>query len=146
MKIGEIMGVLIFTPILIRIAYLLYKECVSLQWPHTMGTIKSSKVEQYYQRRRTYFRIKVLYTYQIGSQTFVSDKYRLHDHGSSLPWSYRNAERNLMEGSNVPVYYNPQNPSEAVLSPGFNWLIVATFIFLLLLFYQLAKQGGYIAI
>jgi hypothetical protein len=55
----------------------------------------------------------IRYSYQVDSRRFVSKKYRyfFSTAGQVIAASY-------LPGAMVPVFYNPQNPSEAVLSRG----------------------------
>ncbi len=110
----------------------------SASWPQTTGTI--IKVE----RRKRLFRSypEVSYRYSVGENAYGSGRI-------SFASGYRPAEVDaVMErysvGQNVPVYYAPEKPGEAVLEPGSNKQVTApirllTICFVLLIILNVAR-------
>jgi uncharacterized protein DUF3592 len=62
--------------------------------------------------------VDIRYTYQVGGATHEATRYR-YDEGSSSDseWARQAVDRYSV-GSEVPVFYDPKNPSESVLVPG----------------------------
>lgn len=94
-------------------------------WPAASGEILSAESEAYraWTRvgsdslvRRTFYRPVIVYTYTVGGREYTADRVTL---GGQAGWSSsRFFQRSLAKyppGSPVTVYYNPSNPSEAVL-------------------------------
>jgi len=66
-----------------------------------------------------HYRPSFSYRYEVNGQTYEGRRYRYDGH----PSFYNEAEANQMvaahpKNSEVDVYYNPNNPADAVLSPG----------------------------
>jgi hypothetical protein len=92
----------------------------SLSWPQTTGEITASALSEessgtYDSPNRTY-RANIRYRYKVGSRLLSGDKICV---GGQLQLSLRGkAEaylRQYPQGKSVTVYYNPRNPSDAVL-------------------------------
>jgi hypothetical protein len=83
-------------------------------WPSTMGTIKNSFIDwrSSSDSGRTAYPV-VEYSYQVGGQTYHSSKYapgpEIGGTGADKVVSRYPA------GAQVMVFYNPQNPADAVL-------------------------------
>lgn len=97
----------------------------SRSWPSTEGQITQSKVE-----RRTppmnerirfgspaYFAV-VTYEFTVDGATYKADRVASADIGWGEAHARRIAER-YPKGSDVRVYYMPENPSTCLLEPGF---------------------------
>lgn len=98
-------------------------------WPTTTGTIKSADVMAMERRIRrstsvasyriaTYYAPQVKYVYQIQGVNYEAERLQM---GEPL-WSSDTAEAehhltNYPIGTTVTVYYNPNDPSQATLSP-----------------------------
>ena len=89
----------------------------SQSWLPTNGRVLKSRVEVI-SGRYTSVKPYVLYEYQVNSQTYQSDMIRASDKIMVIQRGSRAAYDTIdryPEGASVTVYYNPQNPSEAVL-------------------------------
>jgi Protein of unknown function (DUF3592) len=64
----------------------------------------------------SYESVKTRYSYQVNGQSFESQKYRYFLSYSGNKF----IAPDYSAGSTVPVFYNPQNPKDAVLNQGLN--------------------------
>lgn len=102
----------------------------SRNWPAVQGRVVSSEVVVASQTsgggtRRTSYRALIKYSYQVGTARFESVRVSFMGWGSSagtMQRSDKSAARSdanrYPRGAEVKVFYNPQDPSEAVLEPG----------------------------
>ena len=92
----------------------------SLTWPATKGRIESAGVSSFHvsmgETYRTAYKPRVLYKYEVGGETFTSD--RIHFGFVLGGTSERQAKRiagRYRRRDEVTVYYNPRKPEDAVL-------------------------------
>jgi hypothetical protein len=94
----------------------------STKWPAIPGTVKSSGVEwssgSSHDAASAY--AKVVYTYEVGGRLHTSDKVLYGDYGSSDSSHADSIASQYTPGRAVTVYYDPTDPSTAVLKPGIN--------------------------
>lgn len=88
---------------------------VSASWPSVMGTLiradtKTSPGGKY--------SADVRYNYRVDGRDFVGSKVRLSDGNYKQRESVERMIRDLAPGQPVPVFYNPADPSIAVLQTG----------------------------
>ena len=87
----------------------------SRAWSSTQGTVDSSQVITSGSQRSQWFKAQVTYTFTVNGQRYTSDKVFFGDaRSSSRPKEQRVADR-YQAGGPVEVFYNPQQPQEAVL-------------------------------
>jgi hypothetical protein len=87
----------------------------SKKWPKAAGTVIASALEPSPEHKRRY-RAAVRYRYRVGGKEYQADR---------VFWGGNEGRRRHMEsvvaaypaGADVPVYYDPQNPAEAVIDP-----------------------------
>lgn len=97
----------------------------SINWPKVSGTVISSNmtistfvIESSY---NTFYNEHILVTYAVAGITYNSGTYTF------LPIGYQdiNWTQQLLNeyplGSNVSLYYNPDNPAQAVIVNGISW-------------------------
>lgn len=99
------------------------KSRASQSWPTAQGAVVSSEVTAHRSRsrkgrRRTTYGAEVRYEYTANGVKYSSDKisfgeYRTHNSGPAQATVDR-----YPPGAEVVVYYNPDQPEEAVLEPG----------------------------
>lgn len=103
-----------------------------LHFATTEGTILVSKMRESSEGHHTLYSPEIKYCYVVGDKRYISDQYdfalRFSNH--DFDRAYRIVGQNPV-GRHVTVYYNPADPSEAILS-----LDVAS-SYLLLLFLQI---------
>ena len=105
--------------------YLLVLLCRSLRmglaskyWPSVRGIVKESSVEENWQSEGgTVYRPKIVYSYRVNDCEYESDR--------SFSWirsGWRKRAAKIVErypqGGNVEVFFNPDDPSQAVLERG----------------------------
>ena len=90
----------------------LVTACNTNWWSRTEGFLESVTSERL--SGETYYKIKVRYNYSVAGEQFTGDRisYRTYDEGIS------GDELTALQRRKVDVYYNPNNPSQAVLSRG----------------------------
>jgi hypothetical protein len=90
----------------------------SKNWPNVRGIVKESSVEEKSESEGgVIYRPKIIYSYRVDDCDYESDR--------SFSWirsGWRKRVANIVErypqGSDVEVYFNPDNPSQAVLERG----------------------------
>ncbi len=107
----------------------------AVNWPTTKGIIVKSELEKHLSIKTSYEAF-IEYTYQIGEKQYKSKDVRAR--GSNA--KYRSELTPLVEkfpaGKEVTVYYNPVNPSDALLEVGVDGIdqLVVVLPVLLILF------------
>lgn len=123
---------LILNAIFLGIIFFMRRKMAAVsQWPSTLGTVNASYLERKSSSEggSTDYPV-VQYSYQLGGQRYQSTKLAPGpDVGGT--GSGKVVER-YPAGAQVMVFYNPQNPSEAVLerkapAQWIMWLILAIF-------------------
>lgn len=129
MKKGGLFGILIFGLIWTAfvgafdgfILYNQFRQIRATGFPQTTGTVTRSEVTRHRgSKGGTTYGVKIEYTYRINGTTFEGDRYRYGNFSSSdSEWAHA-AVRDNPVGASITVFYNPQNPGDALLSPGTN--------------------------
>lgn len=96
------------------------KAEASSVWPATQGKVTGSTIEEHTSydedhHQRTTFRAVIHYTYSVMGTPYESNKI---DFGAAAAGSYKSAQEMMARypvDATVPVYYNPNDPKEAVL-------------------------------
>lgn len=97
----------------------------SRNWPSCSGKILSSSVEKTSsgvgKNRSSSYTAAVLYEYRVAGQRYTSNQifFGQYNFGSRSPAQALAAK--YPAGKRVLVYYEPQNPANAVLQPGVSW-------------------------
>ncbi len=100
------------------------KATTAQTWPSVNGRVVEAYVAEDVQvdsegDQNRVFAPRVVYEYEVNGQTYQNNRLRLGI--ESFIGSRRKVEQELARfpvGSAVKVYYNPDNPAEAVLQPG----------------------------
>jgi hypothetical protein len=101
------------------------------QWPSTMGTVLMSTIEQRSSSEGGYTDYPVVkYSYQVGGQAYQS--YKLAPGPEMGGSGARKVVARYPADAQVMVFYNPQNPSDAVLerkapAQWLMWLLLVIF-------------------
>ncbi|WP_258593155.1 DUF3592 domain-containing protein [Mesorhizobium sp. AR07] len=92
------------------------------KWPVAAGRIDASGLQAIrtrelgYQRWRTVFRSRIVYSYGVAGQRYSADRVAFGASVmASLPGLVGGQARRYAEGSKVDVHYDPANPASAVL-------------------------------
>ncbi len=133
LPVGIIVIVLfILNVIFLTVIFLMRRKMATVsQWPSTMGTVMTSRLEQRSSSEDGYTDYPVVqYSYQIGGQAYQS--YKLAPGPEVGGTGAANVVARYPAGAQVMVFYNPQNPSDAVLerkapAQWLLWLILAIF-------------------
>lgn len=98
--------------------FLLVRSWQSRSWPQAIGTVVSSKVEQYYDRGTLMFRPEVTYRYSVSGHEYVSSQRVLGgEGGTNWPAPAEEVVGRYPTGANVSLRYDARNPATAVLEP-----------------------------
>jgi hypothetical protein len=108
----------------LRMGFMLRAQvAASRLWHEAPGRIRSSGIEEVEmtprdasRRGRRGFRSRVIYSFTVNGQTYGGDRVAFGANAAStLPRLISGAAGRYPAGSHVTVYYNPDNPAEAVL-------------------------------
>ena len=116
LTVGIIVFVLfILNAIFLTIIFFMRKRMATVsQWPSTMGSVIMSRIEQRSSSEGGYTNYPaVQYSYQVGGQTYQS--YKLAPGPEVGGTGAGKVVARYPVGAQVMVFYNPQNPSDAVL-------------------------------
>ena len=99
------------------VSYQGYKQYESGSFPAVTGNVTQSDVERRTgSKGRTYYVAVVKYEYNVSGQTFFGDRLRFGMGHQGNAYAIVNAHP---VNSPVQVYYNPKDPNESLLYPGF---------------------------
>jgi len=99
-------------------------------WPTTVGTVFSSEVV-----RSSRYVPKVVYTYDVDTNAYSSERIRLKDMAQYKKRDDAELVANKYPvNAKVKVYYNPNNVSEAILEPGIKGEHIFMFLIGLVIF------------
>jgi len=96
-------------------------ECFhSRSWPSVEASILSSSVVKEFDDG-IYYPAKVTYRYTVNGHTFVGERIKVGGEIKHVwAWVAKRTSRKYPVGAVVRAYYSRQDPSIAVLEPGFN--------------------------
>jgi hypothetical protein len=112
---GTIGLVVLLAVFLAPLAYSIWRTHASQTWPSTVGTILESGTTQNY-RGRVHPSVK--YSYAVGGAAYEGWTIQLSAEYAGAAQAREIAQR--FRAGPVQVYYDPNNPAEAVLQPGGN--------------------------
>ena len=123
---------LILNAVFLGVIFFMRKKMAEVsQWPSTMGSVVMSTIDRRSSSDGGYTDYPVVqYSYQIGGQAYQSTKLAP---GPELGGSgARGVVARYPAGAQVMVFYNPQNPSDAVLerkapAQWLMWLLLVIF-------------------
>lgn len=96
----------------------------SQEWPSVQGTIERSQVvrKRRGSNKKTTYSADVIYRYSVAGESFESNQVRFGGDVSSSSSKHAYKTTGLYpKGKRVTVYYNPKEPSAAVLEAGSNF-------------------------
>jgi hypothetical protein len=94
-----------------------YCQIRAQNYATTTGVVTHSEVERHAGGKNTTYSPNIKYTYTVAGKAYSGDRYRFGT-GSSNDSSARRIVDEHPVGKQVPVYYNPDDPAEALLQPG----------------------------
>ncbi len=105
----------------------------SLEWPYTNGKIFHSQVDFDSSSDVSCYEADIRYSYAVQNKQYISRKIMIGYFCGS-----KNKANELVNqfplNKNVQIYYNQNNPAQAVLIPGNNKQLIWTYYFLLAFF------------
>jgi len=125
----------------------LWKQHHAEAFPHTEGKVLTSRVTiTRGSKGRIYYHVAIAYSYSVDGQEYVGRRFRYDGH----PTNENSANAVVSAhpaGSEVNVFYNPQDPRDSVLSPGVDtpdvsnlFLFTPFSLYFLWLMVRLARQ------
>ncbi len=106
---------------------------VSVGWPATTGRIQNVRVTwdrvgtAGATQDREYYYV-VAYSYTVAGQSYSGNRYSLGNGSNAAARTFNSeaaaraaADANYTPARDIPVHYDPNDPTQAVLQPGVNW-------------------------
>jgi hypothetical protein len=87
-------------------------------WPSVQGRVLESSLRAVLDNRGRTYRAYILYEYAVGGVIRRSDVRRLGEGTSSFTKASSRAVEQYPVGTAVTVFFNPENPADAMLEPG----------------------------
>ncbi len=111
-----------------------FRQIRALGFPQTTGNVSNCQVTHHRGGKgSTMYDVEVEYSYRVNGEAFKGDRYRYNTYPTSdSKWATAVVSEHPV-GAAVPVFYDPQNPGDALLSPGidggdlFNLLFLTPF-------------------
>lgn len=101
----------------------------SIKWSKTKGWISNAYLDKFNDSNSTSYRVEVEYSYTVADKVYNSKRKYYGDH---LLNSFFLSTKKLVDkykiGDTIDVYYNPQNPKDAVLEQGVHFSVIEFFI------------------
>lgn len=92
-------------------------------WPAVEGVIEKSYVDKYYSDGKSRYRAKVSYVFKVSQSEYKGSRV---SYGNIVNKKYANkVVEKYPQGEIVKVYYSPTDPSDSVLEPGANIVVMA---------------------
>jgi len=101
------------------IGYGIYKNWQAQSYHEVPGKVLSSEVERHRSDDGYTYQAEIEFTYQVDGRTYTHDEHAYGVMGSSDRSLAREAVRKFPKGRQVTVYYNPDDPQDAVLDRSF---------------------------
>ncbi len=101
--------------------YLVYKGQSAKSWPQADAVVRRSELKVTRDSDGSTYDIEVEYQYSVGSKVFSSSRISVLDTKSSDEDYHRNIVGTHPVGLKFKVFYNPNDPSYAIIHPGVNF-------------------------
>lgn len=102
---------------LVIIGWVCYSALLSFQsysWNSARGKVTESRIKRSYSKDSS-DQLIIRYQYQVKGKTHYSDRIHFGDFSMLFGMSKRSVVKRYPKGKSVDVYYNPDNPKQAVL-------------------------------
>ena len=115
------------------------KATASLSWPKVTGNVSKTFIEESTDTDEdgittTSYTPKVTYTYQVGAQTYSSERVSF---GYTTSYGRQKKAQEKLDlyplNSQLAVYYDPENPAESTLQPSAKGTLVGIIIGIILM-------------
>ncbi|MCB0035868.1 MAG: DUF3592 domain-containing protein [Anaerolineales bacterium] len=90
----------------------------SENWPTTIGVITTSELQTRRNGDGYSYSPRIIYEYRVAGEAYTSGRVTVADGGSSRADSAQETVDQYPLGAEVPVYYNPDVPTESLLEAG----------------------------
>lgn len=87
-------------------------------WPTTQAEIEACKTQSHQNSKGSSYACEVDYHYQVDGNSYHGDRIAFGYSSTNYERPHKQIERHLKKGRYVQVHYNPQDPSQSVLSTG----------------------------
>lgn len=116
--------------VLLLLSIYFYKKSKdSIKWCKTKGQISKAYLDKFNDSNSTSYRVEVEYSYTVAYKVYNSKRKYYGDHLlSSFLGSTKKLVDKYKKGDTIDVYYNPQNPKDAVLEQGVHFSVLVFFI------------------
>lgn len=112
--------------------YFVFKTAASVSdalqmasWPQTQATLVSAELNHHRSDDSTTYQAKARYTYQVDGVEYSGERVAINSGSDNIGEFQQQLGRKLTQlhraQQPVPVYYNPDNPSEAVINRELRW-------------------------
>jgi len=112
------------------IGYGFYRTYQAQSYLETTGVVTKSEVKRRRSSNGSSYHPDIEFRYEVDGQAFEGDQYAygvFGTSGGSLAWK---AVRKFPEGKQVPVYYHPTDPTDAILDRSYDSLPLFILLFL----------------
>jgi hypothetical protein len=119
----------------------LRREIATMSWHSTPGRILESQVVKHKSSDGPTYEAVVRYSYSVDGTEYTSNRISFYDHESGFRCDRQAIiERYVNQGRTV-VYYNPENPEEALLKRGISAVPFAAGAISITVFAYILSQG-----
>ena len=101
----------------------------ALSWPSVKGKLIYCELTSDSDDGSTTWKVEVRYTYRAAGKEHEGTRIAFGYSGSNAKSYHRNVYTRLKSVSEPTVYYQPQDPADCVLEPGFNRATLGWFVF-----------------
>lgn len=124
-----VLFIIVGISLLILSIYYYYKSRDSKKWSKTKGQISKTNLDKFPDSDSVSYRVEIEYSYNVANKVYNSKRKFYGDHLlSSFYWSTKKLVGKYRIGDTIDVYYNPQNPNDAVLEQGVHFSVIEFFI------------------
>ncbi len=106
-----------------------FSGSVAKRWPVVAGVVTSSTIQQTPSRLGSYYKPRVKYTYAVAGVTYTGNRRRFDDDDYAFKASATSRLAKYVPGAQIPVHYDPGDPSCSVLQPGTEWRTYSYIVF-----------------
>ena len=104
--------------LMLTAAFDLRKANRAKTWPTAQGRILSSRLAEVSDSDGIIYKAAVLYEYRVNGMDYRSDVWQVRAGSSSFTRAATKVVERYPAGATVTVYFNPEDPSDAMLEPG----------------------------